>query len=769
MAGTIASLIVDVAANTAQLTKDVKGVNDSLDSMSGFAKKVGTALTGAFTVGAVISFAKSIASTASGIHDMSAKIGISTDAVQGFKFAAEQTGSSLDAVGTAITKMNKNLVGGDKATVGALKEVGLNLADIRSMKPEDAFLAIADAIQRVPDPMVQSHAALTLFGKSAADLLPGMKEGFRGLADSADKMSESTINALDAAQDRWEKLGNKITIISGDILGIVASTASGATSSWRSFLMFADGALRNGVGAAAMLAQAQDASTASTKNAKDVYLGMPPVVKSYADQLKEAKASLDTLSKADRVEIMAANALGVSSKDLAEQFHVSDFAIKTLIASEKESSKVKKEHAIVTAEQAHAMELLSGAYKHLAAEQKFQDDSMHKSLESTGAAIANIRHLNAALDSGIPGVKSYAGAVLQVSEAAAKMEGNLAGGLKKIGLFESIYGSTKGFLEQTASLLASAFSGGGSIIGKLKEFGTNVAKDFTAGLLSAIPGIGPALAQFAGPLVDGVKALWGKVFGSAGRDAVKDFAATFQGGFDGPNGLHAALNELGAEGERLWIKLTQGVGKNNPEQAASVIREVTAALDAQKEKQKEVESTAIAASASQIAAQEAAHAAVTSLDAQIKSLSDSIAGEAPEEFMGIVEAETRARIAGLTKEREAAQSSLESLSKTMTDSINDVASAIRDLPRSIAIELDIRKNGTGGESPEGSATSGFGGGKVVSFASFSRPTVSPSGARDVQGLRADLDAQRAQADADRNFLLVQMPKAIQAAMQKGAA
>jgi hypothetical protein len=81
----------------------------------------------------------------------------------------------------------------------------------------------------------------------------------------------------------------------------------------------------------------------------------------------------------------------------------------------------------------------------------------------------------------------------------------------------------------------------------------------------------------------GVLQIFTKLFGSAGRDEVKKFAQTFadatdQGGFDN---LHAKLLTLGAAGEALWVKLTQGVGRNNPEQAKKVIEEINAALAGQ--------------------------------------------------------------------------------------------------------------------------------------------------------------------------------------------
>ena len=64
-----------------------------------------------------------------------------------------------------------------------------------------------------------------------------------------------------------------------------------------------------------------------------------------------------------------------------------------------------------------------------------------------------------------------------------------------------------------------------------------------------------------------------------GRDAVVDFAESM-GGFDA---LQKQLEALGEEGARLWIKLTQGTDKGNPEQAARNIAEVEDALRKHKE------------------------------------------------------------------------------------------------------------------------------------------------------------------------------------------
>jgi hypothetical protein len=159
----------------------------------------------------------------------------------------------------------------------------------------------------------------------------------------------------------------------------------------------------------------------------------------------------------------------------------------------------------------------------------------------------------------------------------------------------------KGTLASIPQMLQDAFTGGGGLAGafsgimsKLGEsiggkeltalfnktagsLAEHVGMGFTSTLGTLIPGIGAAVGSLMGPVISGIGKLFDSMFTTAGRDAVKTFAASF-GGFDD---LHAKLLTLGDAGEALWVKLTQGVGRNNPEQAKKVIDEINAALAGQ--------------------------------------------------------------------------------------------------------------------------------------------------------------------------------------------
>jgi hypothetical protein len=152
---------------------------------------------------------------------------------------------------------------------------------------------------------------------------------------------------------------------------------------------------------------------------------------------------------------------------------------------------------------------------------------------------------------------------------------------------------------------------------------------------------------------------------------VEDFADSF-GGFDE---LHKKLNDLGAEGERLWIALTQGVGRNNPKQAEAAILAVNKALTEQEKKQKDAakaaEDAVKAITASQEKAANELRTKIGDLGREYDRLFESIKNEAPEEVMGIVETQTREQMAAIRKEQEDAQKKLDETLQTTAGTFTD--------------------------------------------------------------------------------------------------
>lgn len=690
MAGPIAHLTVRISGQIAELQKDMKTATNAVQgfatetkkisgtvssvasSLKGFAATVGVA----FTAQAVVGFIGHVLDAASKIKDLSTQLGISTDAVQGFKFAAEQSGSSLDAVGTAIQKMNQNLSAGEKGTVAALTKAGLKFDEIRQMRPEDAFLDIADAIQKIPDPMLQAEVALRLFGRGAAELLPGIKEGFRSVAEGADKMSAETIRDLEAAQDAWTKLWNGVTIASGGIIGSLLSIGETTSLVLEKGVPHAvDTALlaltkmneemarsvkapasftAGGAGKAGqftptdsvedILRISGEMATASNKVAK-AHKGAADAGNQHAEAIRRLRDSLsgDGAIQAANDMVEALRGLPSVQNFAAEKALLVERTMQAATEAYKQQGRevppLIRMILLASMDLANAIPVvdgLSNEFERLGQVVAVTASEVVTNVPVIAGLGTEFGRIGTTIeDEVIPPTTQWQGQLDELSRGLAQLSqvsGDAFGGIVSnlATLVSSLDTANKGFASFRAGM--SALSSGSALAGIL-------------GMSTGILGIASA-ALAAG------KALKDMFFGgSAGRDLVKDFAGSM-GGFDA---LRETLNGLGSEGERLWVALTQGVGKNNPTQAQAAIDAITAALDKQKATQKETADAAVDASAAQVKATTKAQDAIRAMDDELSSLFKSIEQEAPEEVMGVIEANTRARIAAVEKERTAAQ------------------------------------------------------------------------------------------------------------------
>lgn len=184
---TIASLIVDVAANTVSLQRDVEQIHAKLDGVGAVASKVSGILAGAFSVGAITAFAKSAINFAGDMQDMAERTQIGVERLQALNYVGASAGVTVENIASAVAQMSKRLVDGQSGAVNALASMGLRLDDIINLSPDQIFMEIAEGIQRIPDPLKRSAAMMELFGRSGTTLLPLMTEDLRQLVEQAEK------------------------------------------------------------------------------------------------------------------------------------------------------------------------------------------------------------------------------------------------------------------------------------------------------------------------------------------------------------------------------------------------------------------------------------------------------------------------------------------------------------------------------------------------------------------------------------------------------
>src|SRR5687767_3196017 len=107
----LANLLIKIGADISELKagsdKAISTVENASKRIDSIGATVQRTLVGAFSVGAVVSFGKSVFNTAGEIGDMASALGISAESLQRFAFAAEQSGGSMNGVVTSLNFMNK--------------------------------------------------------------------------------------------------------------------------------------------------------------------------------------------------------------------------------------------------------------------------------------------------------------------------------------------------------------------------------------------------------------------------------------------------------------------------------------------------------------------------------------------------------------------------------------------------------------------------------------------------------------------------------------
>jgi hypothetical protein len=241
-----------MAADSAQMRselervkKDVKGTDSVLSQLTSNFKLLGGVAAG-ISFGALINQALQAASA---LNDTAIKTGISIDALQRLQFAAGLSGGSLENVSGAVGRMQKALITageGSKEATEALNRLGLSANQILALSPDKQFEAIAVAIAAIEDPAARTTAAMALFGKSGAELVPTLvaigtnsEEINAQLSAIGGPVSAEAIAKVDTLGDQLDILktaGKNTAIELAALASVVLGPVLQATNEWISSL-----------------------------------------------------------------------------------------------------------------------------------------------------------------------------------------------------------------------------------------------------------------------------------------------------------------------------------------------------------------------------------------------------------------------------------------------------------------------------------------------------------------------------------------------------
>lgn len=223
----VGALRIRLGMEIAELKEGVKNAIGDMEKLKKAAQVAGIAIGAALAAG----FAAVSASVIKALGDLdefsklSSKIGVPVDQLTGLAHAADLSGVSIEALGTAFKKMSQNMqdvASGDITSEAARSFAALGIAVTDAggamRSTNDVFADVAEKFAGMQDGASKTAIAVALFGKAGADLIPLLNSGSTGLKDMADEADKlGLVVGKDAAvaserfNDALSKLGSVFT------------------------------------------------------------------------------------------------------------------------------------------------------------------------------------------------------------------------------------------------------------------------------------------------------------------------------------------------------------------------------------------------------------------------------------------------------------------------------------------------------------------------------------------------------------------------------
>ena len=176
-------------------------------------------------------FIKKSIDTADELSKMSQKVGVSTEALSTLKYAAELSDVSLEALGKGFVKLSKNAADAANGT-GEAKDtfsaLGIALkndqGNLRSS--EELLKDLANKFKALPDGVEKTNAAVQVFGRAGADLIPMLNMGAAGIEQLQQRAKELGLELSTEAGRAAEDFNDQLKDLTSNAAGFGRSIAT---------------------------------------------------------------------------------------------------------------------------------------------------------------------------------------------------------------------------------------------------------------------------------------------------------------------------------------------------------------------------------------------------------------------------------------------------------------------------------------------------------------------------------------------------------------
>ena len=238
----IARLGVALGLNTAEFQSGLKGAMAGLEKVKDAAKVVGVAILAAGTAMAYMT--KKSIDNMDKLAKQAQMAGVTTESLSALAYAADLAGVSQDTLVLSMAKLSKGMSDAAMNTGEALKGFNALNIDYKNLESTDeAMLQISERFAGMADGANKTAIAMSLFGRSGAQLIPllnGGRDGVEKLRAEAEKLGlvigGDTTKSAEQFNDSLTQLGSIFTGLGNEIatatLPLLNSITQALFNSW---------------------------------------------------------------------------------------------------------------------------------------------------------------------------------------------------------------------------------------------------------------------------------------------------------------------------------------------------------------------------------------------------------------------------------------------------------------------------------------------------------------------------------------------------------
>ncbi len=228
-------------------TKGFQSVGRGLKSLTSSVFSLRTALIAAAGVGGFAFLTKRSMNATDQLAKTASKIGATTEALSGLRYAADLTGVSTQTMDMAMQRFARRTAEAAQGTgeaKGAIKELGIDAKELVQLPLDERMVVLADAFQGVSTESDKLRLAFKLFDSEGAALVNTLGlggDGLRELLNEAETlglvMSGSAAAGVEKANDELTKLGGLFRGVTDQTVAAFAPAIGTLTKAFKDYLL----------------------------------------------------------------------------------------------------------------------------------------------------------------------------------------------------------------------------------------------------------------------------------------------------------------------------------------------------------------------------------------------------------------------------------------------------------------------------------------------------------------------------------------------------